>query len=195
MMEFLQQPYYHVITPDDDRLLDASNRLDPHPNQNFNWGEDCIVDKKRYYDCEMTPSYIFWMRKFMCDRNISLDLRITDVWKCIYKKGSFQEPHDHPYCDIVSVIFLDDPSPKGGEFYFQNYNGQTPHVVQYKKGDMIVFSPKMIYGVTPLNLSFFDQIKKRRRRTVSINADIISWEPWEGSVNEHLYNEQLANRP
>jgi len=127
----------------------------------------------------------------MCDRNISLDLRITDIWKCIYKKGSFQEPHNHPYCDIVSVIFLDDPSPKGGEFYFQNYNGQTPHVVQYKKGDMIVFSPKMIHGVTPLNLSFFDQIKKKRRRTVSINADIISWGPWEGSVNEHLYNEQL----
>ena len=25
----LRVPYYHVITPNDDRLLDASNRLDP----------------------------------------------------------------------------------------------------------------------------------------------------------------------
>ena len=78
------------------------------------------------------------------------------------------EPHDHPGCDIVSVIFLDDPTPKGGEFYFKNYNGQTPHVVQYKKGDMIVFSPKMIHGVTPLNLSVFDQIKKKKKKN-SIN--------------------------
>ena len=164
MIEFLQQPFYHVITPDDDRLLDAANRLDPHPNQNFNWGDDCIVDKKRYYECEMTPSYVFWMRKFMFDRNISLHVRISDIWKCTYGKGSFQEPHDHPGCDIVSVIFLDDPSPKGGEFYFENYNGQTPHIVQYKKGDMIVFSPKMIHGVTPLNLSIFDQIRKKKRK-------------------------------
>ena len=129
------------------------------------------------------------MRKFMFDRNISLHLRITDIWKNTYGNGSFQQPHDHPGCDIVSVIFLDDPLPKGGEFYFENYNGQTPHIVQYKKGDMVVFSPKMIHGVTPLKLSIFNQIRKKKRRTIAINADIIGWEPWKGSVNEKLYIE------
>jgi len=192
MIEFFNQPFYHLVTPDDDRLLDASNRLDPLPNQEFNWGDDCIVDKKRYYECEMTPSYIFWMRKFMFDRKISLHLKITDIWKCTYGNGSFQEPHDHPGCDIVSLIFLDDPSSNGGDFYFGNYNGQTPYVVKYKKGDMLVFCPTMVHGVSPLKLSIFNQIRKKKRRTITINADIMSWEPWEGSVNEALYNEQLS---
>ena len=192
MIEFFNQPFYHLVTTDDDRLLDASNRLDPHPNQEFNWGDDCIVDKKRYYDCEMTPSYIFWMRKFMFDRKISLDLKITDIWKCTYANGSFQEPHDHPGCDIVSLIFLDDSSSNGGDFYFESYNGQTPYVVKYKKGDMLVFNPQMVHGVTPLKLSIFDKIRKKKRRTVTIDADIMGSGPWKGSVNEGLYNEQLS---
>ena len=193
MTEFFEQPFYHLITPDDDRLLDAANRLDPHLNQDFSWGGDCIVDKKRYYNCEMTPSYLFWMRKFMFDRKISLDLRITDIWKCTYGNGSFQEPHDYPYCDLVSVIFLDDPTPNGGDFYFESYNGQSPYVVKYKKGDMLVFNPQMVHGITPLKLSILNQIRKKKRRTITINADIMHYGMWQGSVNEELYQEQLAN--
>ena len=193
MTEFFEQPFYHSITPDDDRLLDAANRLDPHPNQDFIWGGDCIVDKKRYYNCEMTPSYLFWMRKFMFDRKISLDLRITDIWKCTYGNGSFQEPHNHPNCDLVSLIFLDDPTPNGGDFYFESYNEQSPYVVKYKKGDMLVFNHQMVHGVTPLKLSILNQIRKKKRRTITINADIMHYGMWQGSVNEELYQEQLAN--
>ena len=57
---------------------------------------------------------------------------------------------------------------------------------------MLVFCPTMVHGVTPLKLSIFNQIRKKKRKTVTINADIMSFEPWKGSVNEELYNEQLS---
>lgn len=189
------KPFHYIITPDDSRLMDAAERLDPHPNQEFSWGtKPEAIEQLRYWNCDMNPSYLFWLREYMKKIDISLSIEITDIWKTTYKRGSFQESHDHPECDLVSVIFLDDPGPphQGGRFYFENYNGEEIYFVDYKKGDMLVFPPNLVHGVTPFNTSIWeDLILKKRRRTISINSTIHWYQPWEGSMEKHLYEEAL----
>ena len=186
------RPFYYIITPDDNRLLDAVDRLDPHPNQEFSWGTKTeAIDQLRYYECEILPSYVYWLREYMKKIDIALSFEISDIWKTTYKRGSFQEPHDHPECDLVSVIFLDDPG-KGGRFYLKNYKGEETHFVDYKKGDMIVFPSNLVHGVTPFTTSIWeDLILRKRRRTISINVDIGGYQLWEGSMEKLLYEEAL----
>lgn len=189
------RPFYYIITPDDSRLLDAVERLDPHPNQEFSWGSKIeAIDQLRYWNCEMNPSYLYWIREYMKKIDIGLQLEISDIWQTTYKRGSFQESHDHPECDLVSVIFLDD-SGTSGRFYFKNYNGEETHFVDYKKGDMIVFPSNLVHGVTPFITSIWeDLILRKRRRTISINADIIDYCPWEMSMEKTLYEEALEHK-
>ena len=199
--------FYHLIRPLDTRLLDAAERLDPYPDQEFTWGGECNVKKERFYRDEMVPSLVFWGREFMKEIGFQIHLEIRDIWKNTYRRGSFQEPRDYPNSDLSAVIFLDDYIPgEGGQFYFINrhrselgrvwgelfgMSGEN-HYIDYKRGDMLCFPSYMLHGVTPYNISRWDDIvKKKRKRTISINMDLDPGPPWEGSVSEDLYKEAM----
>ena len=206
-IKIFNNSFYYLVRPLDNRLLDAANRLDPHPLHKFSWGETCSVGKERFYEYEMIPSFLFWAREFMKDLGKFVDMGITDIWKNTYRRGSYQEPHDHPYSDLSVVIFLDDLIPEdGGRFYFVNRHsselgrkwisilGQEGeiHYVDYKKGDMIPFPSYMMHGVTPYNISWWeDNIQKKRRTTVAFNLDISNIGPFKGSMAEKLYEEAM----
>jgi len=184
--------FYHLITPSHNKLLGKT--LDLYSDQNFSWGEACIVEKERidpYSILEILEPFTWQLMKEM---GVSLELQLTDVWRNTYYKGSFQEPHDHPFCALSAVIFLDDCNPEdGGRFYFKDRHqyelgpwaqlfNVDIHYVQYKKGDILFFPSYMVHGVTPY------KSKSKTRQTISINYSLGRTALFSGSIFEELLN-------
>ena len=67
--------------------------------------------------------------------------KISNSWLNVYKRGHFQEPHDHELT-LASVIFLND-GPNFGQFQFEDGESITPHV-----GDVIFFPADRRHLVT-----------------------------------------------
>jgi len=147
---------------------------------NFSWGEFCNVDKssQRWQDWMdiICPSLDIFSKEL----NYRGDYIIRDPWINFYSKGSFQEPHDHLYCDIACVFFMNTGSDFS-KFYFRDRysNGISPsirEVLQYSDtycpeisaGDIMFFPAHLLHGVSPHKSSTI-------RKTFSTNLDLRNW--------------------
>ena len=66
------------------------------------------------------------------DLGHNITFKISDAWLNVYKRGHFQEPHEHELT-LASVIFLND-GPNFGQFKFEDSESVSPRV-----GDVIFF--------------------------------------------------------
>ena len=145
-------------------------------NSKFTWGSKSSSGKiplkwENYIEL-FKPSLDIFANEF----NSYIDYTMYNPWLNLYKRGDFQEVHDHHDHDFACVFIINEG--KGfGEFYFKDRNYslslQTDKMINYsneytpklKSGDFIVFPSHMLHGVTPHNSDIV-------RKTLSFNLDI-----------------------
>mgnify|MGYP005622815763 FL=1 len=83
-----------------------------------------------------------------------------DPWLNLYKRGYYQEIHDHAGLDISSVFFANDGIDFGKFFFVDrhscNFSEEYEDLISYtnhhqptvKKGDIIFFSSHLLHGVS-----------------------------------------------
>jgi len=146
-------------------------------NDGREWGKACKVDTiplswKDFLELYQ-PSIEVFCKIFKKDFKYTM----YNPWLNLYKKGYYQEIHDHAGHDISSVFFANDGIDFGKFFFYDrhscnfsdNYedfisyeNQRTPPI---KKGDILFFSSHILHGVTSHEN---DEIRK----TLAVNFNI-----------------------
>ena len=175
--------YWIYDIPNFEELKEYAESKKDINNHREPWQNDCLVDTTYI----TTPEFIRYLKP-------SLDLfteeaftRSTNLnagypWINYYKKGYFQEIHDHK-SDIASVFFLND-GEDFSKFYFYNRYNSTASIrflellkypelnkgdkwtPNYKEGQVIFFPGTMLHGVSVHNSDVL-------RKTISCNFHIM----------------------
>jgi len=175
--------YWIFDIPNFTELKDYVDSRKDINNARESWSEHCKVDTI-YLNSPDTqylikPSLdLFVLEAF----STNVKLNMSYPWINLYKKGYFQEIHDHKV-DIACVFFIND-GPHFSDFYFYNRNNNCvsnkflsvlrdenlrlgdKYIPEYKEGQVIFFPGTMLHGVTPHKS---DTIRK----TVSCNFEIV----------------------
>ena len=138
------------------------------------WGKTCRVDTipllwQDFLDLYQ-PSIEVFCHLFKKD----IKYTMYNPWLNLYKKGYYQEIHDHAGLDISSVFFAND-GINYGKFFFTdryscNFSEEYEDLISYtnhhqpiiKRGDIIFFSSHILHGVSSHEN---DEIRK----TLSVN--------------------------
>ena len=152
--------YFHYHAPNADEFMERLNGCGTWmiSNSDFPWVRDCDVDVirlewEKWYNF-LTPSLQLLSKDISDKIGIdNIEYSLCDPWMNLYKKGGFQEIHDHKDADIASVFFLQNDD----HFYFHNRNANLGTIwrqpdrqfMKVKKGDIIFFPAHMLHGVTP----------------------------------------------
>ena len=95
--------YFHYTAPNADEFIDRLECEYKIDNTDFPWVRDCNVDVIRLgwqeYFGFLTPSLDLLTK----DIGGNITYSLCDPWLNLYKKGGFQEVHDHKDADIASV--------------------------------------------------------------------------------------------
>jgi len=107
----------------------------------------------------------------------NFEYTMYNPWLNLYKRGYYQEIHDHVIHDISCVFFV-NTGIDFGKFFFMDRNSSNlskeykdlisymdHHEPTIKKGDIIFFSSRLLHGVTSHEN---DEIRK----TLSVNFNI-----------------------
>ena len=178
---FSHHIHSEIIPPNKEELLYELENAELDDNQNFKWNDSCLVDLERL---KLDKKSIGWfgptIKIFFDELNIdaierNLKIYLTGIWRNTYKKGYFQEVHDHIPSDLSGVVFLTDEQDGDGQFYFDNrhlveiskewrdlniFQGRS--WVKAERGKVILFPSVMLHGVS---VHKTDNIRK----TVSFN--------------------------
>ena len=177
---YLQNFYYIISPPNKKELVDSCINEKLSTDQSFLWKKSCSVETKRIekerISTLIVPSLQLFLKNFDI-KSSCMDIQITDIWMNTYKKGDFQEIHDHSDgSDFSAVLFLDDHESDFSNFYFYNRNSveitNSWRKILYpkgynitinpKKGDFLFFPSHILHGVTPHK-------SHKKRRTISFN--------------------------
>ena len=170
--------YVHFQVPNAKEIIETVNHYDEShiDNSKFTWGSKCSsgkipLESEDYIEL-FKPSFHIFANEF----NLIFKLKMYDPWLNLYKRGDFQEVHDHRKNDLACVFIVNEG--KGfSEFYFKDRNCslslKTEQLVNYtdvyvpklKVGDLIIFPCFMFHGVSPHNSDII-------RKTLSFNLDI-----------------------
>ena len=157
--------------------INSKSKID---NSWFTWGEACQVDRisLKVEECHefISPA----IKNFADSFNKRVDLKLYDPWVNLYKKGFFQEVHDHK-TDFAAVIFLNDGLDFSKFFFYNRYNNCVSNALlglfsevtnqdvwypEVKAGTILFFPGTVLHGVTSHNS---DTVRK----TLSFNMDIM----------------------
>jgi len=157
--------YYQFTPPNVDELLEKIDECKESDinNSEFEWGKECIVDRipLRWQPwIELLEPSLEHLGKLL---NASFNYVMFDPWVNYYKRGSFQEIHDHAMHDMACVFFansgedfskfmiLDRNSTNISENMKKLIGYKNVRYVDYKKGDIIFFPGSLLHGVSPHN--------------------------------------------
>ena len=93
--------YFHneIIPSNKDELLYELENAELDEHQNFEWNDACLVDLERLDLGEKTiPLFRPTLQVFFDELGIDatqLKVYLSEIWRNTYKKGCFQEVHDH----------------------------------------------------------------------------------------------------
>ena len=80
---------------------------------NPKWAKACSVKVEGLFTDDLMPYIVPTVNNFLKGANMSYkDLKVNQPWKNTYKKGGFQELHDHGDAFLSGCIFLDNPDPE-----------------------------------------------------------------------------------
>lgn len=182
-MKHILSNYFYHIEPSQEGLLEYLESLPSHKDQKFTWGGKCISAKRRLSHDDILMNHLnknisSFFNQVGLSREVSLIINFLEVWENTYKKGNFQEVHEHVdgMTNLSCVIFFDDWTENMATLYFQKYlsgvdqfwkeNGmQSDYFINPKRGDVLLFPSHMLHGVTAHGE---DSIRK----TVSINMQV-----------------------
>ena len=178
---FPQTFFHHTNISNVDSLRDL--KIDE--SYNPDWVKACSVKVEGLFADDLMPYIVPTVNNFLKGANMSYkDLKVNQPWKNTYEKGGFQELHDHGDAFLSGCIFLDNPDPDFGSFYFYNrhsiellrpqrqlinnlfdtsYLSFVPSVV---KGDILIFPSYIMHGVTMHK-------SEKIRTTISFNIDAL----------------------
>ena len=178
---FPQTYFHHTSIFNVDSLKDLKVDKDYNPK----WAKACSVKVEGLFTDDLLPYITPVVNNFLKTAKISLEnFELRQPWKNTYEKGGFQEIHDHGDSILSGCIFLDNPDPDFGNFYFYNrhaiellkpqqqlisnlfdtsYLSFVPSVV---KGDILIFPSYLMHGVT-IHKS------EKTMTTISFNIDAL----------------------
>jgi hypothetical protein len=160
------------------KYVDSQTDID---NSSFNWGDECLIDRIELDNEEILDLIQPSIEKFAEDWNRQPEIKIYKPWINLYKRGYYQEVHDHR-TDFGATIVLND-DVNFSKFYFFNrysnfasnkvlhlFKNLSTHDLYYpnvKAGTIIFFPGTALHGVT---VHKSDVVRK----TLSFNIDIVS---------------------
>ena len=152
------------------------------------WNSQCKVEvevlDKKVVENLLRPSLDKFFSMMESSIDINLVVKFLSAWRNTYRKGGFQELHDHvdgeglEDCHLSGCIFLDDFHLDASRFYFYNRHlSEVPVLwrklnklshsfgLKPKAGDVLFFPSYMLHGVTLHKLM-------KPRRTISFNIQL-----------------------
>jgi hypothetical protein len=152
------------------------------------WNSQCKVEvevlDKKVVENLLRPSLDKFFSMMESSIDINLVVKFLSAWRNTYRKGGFQELHDHvdgeglEDCHLSGCIFLDDFHLDASQFYFYNRHlSEVPvlwrklnklshsFTLKPKAGDVLFFPSYMLHGVTLHKLM-------KPRRTISFNIQL-----------------------
>ena len=166
MITTIPHHFYSIIDPPNKKdllfLLESANL---NTNNTPDWVNHCNIKFERVEINQnlwetLYPSLDIFFKEI--NLNIqNLKLGINDIWKNTYKKGFFQETHDHLPLHLSGVIFLTDEQKDDGKFFFFNQHASEiskewrdiglsaqKHYIKAEKGKILLFPSYMLHGVS-----------------------------------------------
>ena len=166
MITTIPHHFYSIIDPPNKKdllfLLESANL---NTNNTPDWVNHCNIKFERVEINQnlwetLYPSLDIFFKEV--NLNIqNLKLGINDIWKNTYKKGFFQETHDHLPLHLSGVIFLTDEQKDDGKFFFFNQHASEiskewrdiglsaqKHYIKAEKGKILLFPSYMLHGVS-----------------------------------------------
>ena len=183
---FLNSFHSFIDPPNEEELLDAIDNAQLHENQEFGWTDGCnvMVERLSLEDINQSilgPSiaqYFDHVGQLSTLPTRPFSIKVNDVWRTTYKRGGFQELHDHLPSDVSGVIFLDDDEDDFAQFYFHHrhhsdwseewrslFFPESRVYLRGEKGQVLFFPSHMMHGVTPHN-------SDKLRKTVAFNIKL-----------------------
>lgn len=91
-----------------------------------------------------------------------INLKLTNSWCQLYKKGDCHEPHTHTFSAYSGVIYIDGKGTDGTCF-FDNYSGRT-HREKFEANNLILFPSQIVHYVN-------NQENNNERIIISFNTE------------------------
>ncbi len=158
--------------------VDYQTNVDNSP---FSWGDECLIDRIEIDSKEILELIQPSIDEFSEEWNKKVDVRIYKPWINLYKRGYYQEVHDHR-TDIGATIVLNDGVDFSKFYFFNRYSNFASNKVLHlfknfsthdlfypnvKEGTILFFPGTALHGVT---VHKSDVVRK----TLSFNMDILS---------------------
>jgi|TARA_B100000073_G_scaffold24005_2_gene18716 hypothetical protein len=154
--------YWHFRAPNAEEFIEAvENCHEPIDNDQFRWGKECVIDrvplKWESWMSIVTPS----LHEVANQMNRIFGFVMYDPWINYYKRGYFQEVHDHAMQDLAMVFFANDGEGFSKFCFTDRYSTslrtevkklvgyQNIRGINYKAGDVIIFPGHLMHMVTP----------------------------------------------
>ena len=166
MITTIPHHFYSIIDPPNKKdllfLLESANL---NTNNTPDWVNHCNIKFERVEINQnlwetLYPSLDIFFKEVNLNTQ-NLKLSINDIWKNTYKKGFFQETHDHLPLHLSGVIFLTDEQKDDGKFFFFNQHASEiskewrdiglsaqKHYIKAEKGKILLFPSYMLHGVS-----------------------------------------------
>ena len=194
---FPKDVFFKFRAPNADEFIAA---IEKHPkkiandDEEFAWGKLFSSSDKVALDYGTWGEYLIPSINHL-SKLIGFDLEwsLDSCWMNLYKRGDFQEPHDHTgkiKIDLCCVFFANSGKDFAEFFFFDVHHGRLGpfwskvfgtdgvlifHEDVIQAGDILFFPPYLFHGVRPHNS---DTI----RTTFSANIFIHDLKPIEKSV-------------
>jgi len=171
--------YLQFRAPNAKKLIDTINSYEDKliDNSRFKWGDACSSDKIPLKLEDFLPLLKPSIDLFAKKLEVTFNYTLCNPWINLYKKGDFQEIHDHVSQDFACVFFAND-GENFAQFYFADRNSTAltrgakvllkykyHHFLRFNVGDIIFFPSHLLHGVTPHRSDII-------RKTLSFNFDI-----------------------
>ena len=181
---FLNNYYYHAPCLHFKEIEDIVNSLteDDIDNDAFNWGYNCDMDRTPVRDSNIYPLISDNLQAFAEGIGFKIKAKIWEPWLNSYKKGQYQEIHDHAEHIFGAVVFINEGIDFAKFYFMDRQKSFSPYFMKelyqmddiwypkVNKGDIIIFPGHMLHGVSPHRN---DEV----RQTLSFNIDVIEGQP------------------
>ena len=180
---FLHNYYYQapcLFFEEIEKIVNTHTKDDIN-NGVFDWGFNCDMDRTPVRNRDIFPYLSKNIDNLANQIGAKLKVQLNEPWINSYKKGQYQETHDHDGHVFSSVIFLNE-GVNFAEFYFvDRMIDPTPHSLkkllkmedlwypEVNKGDIVIFPAHMLHGVSPHKSDVV-------RKTLSFNIDVLEVE-------------------
>ena len=183
---FLNNYFYHapcIHFKEIEEIVNTYTESDIDNNA-FDWGYNCDMDRTPVRNEDIFPFISENVRAFAGELGAKLKCKIYEPWLNTYKKGQYQEIHDHDGHAYASVIFMNDGVDFAQFYFMDRMKSSTPLVIKnifkmedlwypkVNKGDIFIFPAHMLHGVSPHKSDVV-------RKTISFNIDLL-----DGELNE-----------